>query len=80
LLTIIRVLKLESGIFIIFSIVRKILTAPNVALIMLKTPWFVLTVALLFTAHALKADFTGDTDSIKVNITVFTEEAQHLQP
>jgi hypothetical protein len=44
-----------------------------------KAQRFVLTVALLFTARALKADITGDTDSMQVNITVFTEEAEHLQ-
>jgi Rad3-related DNA helicase len=55
-------------------------TALNVALIMPKAQLFVLTAALLFTAQALKADLTGDTDSMHVNITVFTEEAEHLQP
>ena len=60
-------------------------TALNVVLIMLKAPRFVLTAALLFMAQALKADLTGDTDVIKANITVFTvtiftEEAEHLQP
>jgi hypothetical protein len=55
-------------------------TALNVALTMLKAQRFVLTAALLFTARALKADLTGDTDSMHVNITVFTEEAEHLQP
>jgi hypothetical protein len=59
-------------------------TALNVALIMLKAPRFVLTAAPLFTARALKADLTGDTDGMQVNITVFTvtvfiEEAEHLQ-
>jgi len=55
-------------------------TAPNVALTMLKAPRFVLTAALLFTARALKADLTGDTDSMHVNIMAFTEEAAYLQP
>jgi hypothetical protein len=55
-------------------------TALNVALTMPKATRFVLTAALLFTARALKADLTGDTDSMHVNITVFTEEAEHLQP
>jgi len=54
-------------------------TAPNVALTMLKAPLFVSTVALLFMARALKANLTGDADSMHVNITVFTEEAEHLQ-
>jgi hypothetical protein len=60
-------------------------TALNVALIMRKAPRFVLTAALLFTAQAPKANLTGDTDGMKANITVFTvtiftEEAEHLQP
>jgi hypothetical protein len=54
-------------------------TALNVALIMRKAPRFVLTAAPLFMARALKADLTGDTDGIQVNITVFTEEVEHLQ-
>ena len=54
-------------------------TALNVALIMPKAPRFALTAALLFTARALKADITGDADSMQMNITVFTEEAEHLQ-
>ena len=55
-------------------------TALNVALIMLKAPRFVLTAAVLFMARAPKVDLTGDTDGMKANITVFTEEAEHLQP
>ena len=47
-------------------------TALNVALIMLKALRFVLTVAFLFMARVLKADLIGDTDGMKVNITVFT--------
>jgi len=63
----------------LFKIVKKgetWFTALNVALIMPKAQLFVLTAALLFTARALKVNLTGDTDSMHVNITVFTEEAE----
>jgi hypothetical protein len=40
---------------------------------------FVLTAALLFMAQVRKADLTGDIDDMKVNIMVFTEEAEPSQ-